>query len=234
MPALPADGSLPDFLDRRPFVGTYTNLNTFRSVCEYQTYRRYVKKDIPFFKTDAMEWGDKVHSAFETRLRSGLILPREMQQWERFAVSFDGRSPMVEQKLGMTDRAKVTGFFDKDVWFRGKADAIVIQGDKAFIADWKTGGSKYEDPFELATNAVLLKVKYPELKKIMGSYVWLKEDRVGQQYDLSDFKATFMEITRLMGEIKARRDSGEWAKDKSGLCGYCPCDDCENWYEARK
>ena len=87
-----------------------------------------------------------------------------------------------------------------------------------FICDWKTGGSKYEDPFELATNALLLKVKYPELKKIVGSYAWLKENRMSQQYDLSDFKGTFMEITRLMKLIAEKRQSGEWVKRKSGLC----------------
>jgi hypothetical protein len=104
----------------------------------------------------------------------------------------------------------------------------------AFILDPKTGNSKYEDPFELATNALLLKVKYPELKKVVGSYGWLKENRMGQQYDLSDFKRTFVEIQRLMRLVAEKRASGEWFKKKSGLCGFCGVADCENWFEAKK
>jgi hypothetical protein len=231
---LPADGSLPSFLDRRPFVGTYTNLNTFRSVCEYQAYRRYIKKDIPYVETDAMRFGNDIHSAFEHRLGSRKPLPEHMRHWEGFAYPFDKYQVLVEQKLGMTDRARVTGFFDSDVWFRGKADAVVLKGELAFICDWKSGNSKFEDPFELATNALLLKIRYPELKKVVGSYAWLKENRMSQQYDLSDFKGTFMEISRLIGLVTEKRASGEWVKRKSGLCGYCNVTDCDNWYEAKK
>ena len=233
--ALPADGSIPTFLDRRPFVGTFTALSTFKSVCEHQAYRRYIKKDIPYVESEAMAWGKKVHSAFEQRLGDQRRpLPSDMRQWEGFATPFEKYKVITESKMGMTERARQTGFFDSDVWFRGISDAAVLQSDKAFILDFKTGGSKYEDPFELATNALLLKVKYPELKKIVGSYAWLKENRMSQQYDLSDFKGTFMEITRLMNLVAEKRQSGEWIKRKSGLCGYCSVSDCENWYEAKK
>lgn len=229
------DLSIPAFLDRRPIVGTYTLLNTFKSVCEHQAYRRYIKKDQTFVETDAMRFGNQVHAAFEQRLGTGRKpLPAEFRQWESFAMPFDKYQALVEQKLGMTAQARTTGFFDKDVFFRGKADAVVINGATAFIADWKTGSSKYEDPFELATNALLVKIKYPEVKKIIGSYAWLKENRMSQQYDVSDFKGTYLEIKRLMDLIFEKRQSGEWEKRKSWLCGHCSVADCENWYEARK
>ena len=231
--ALPADGSIPTFLDRRPFVGTFTNLNTFRSTCEHQFYRRYIKRDQPYVETEAMAWGNEVHAAFEHRLQARKPLPDAMRQWETFAAPFDKYKIQVEQKLGMTERAKIADYW-KDPWFRGKADAVVINGTTGFIIDWKTGKSNYEDPFELATNALLLKVKYPELKKIVGSYAWLKENRKSQQSDLSDFKSTVLEITRLMNLVAEKRKSNEWIKRKSGLCGFCSVSDCENWYEAKK
>jgi hypothetical protein len=235
--ALPKDDSIPEFLDRRPFVGTFTALSTFKSVCEHQAYRRYIKKDIPYVETEAMRWGKQVHSAFEHRLsEQRQPLPDNMRQWEGFAHPFDKYKVITEQKMGMTARATVTGFFDKDVWFRGISDAVVLQLEKAtaFILDLKTGNSKYEDPFELATNALLLKMRYPELKKVVGSYAWLKENRMGQQYDVSDFKRTFIEVQRLMNLVASKRVSGEWIKRKSGLCSYCSVKDCENWRESPK
>ena len=226
---------IPPFLDRRPFVGTFTNLNTFKAVCEHQAYRRYIKKDQPYVETPEMKWGNEVHTAFEHRLSNARKpLPENMRQWDNFATPFDKYNVLTEVKMGMTDRARSTGFFDNDVWFRGKADAAIINGKTAYIIDWKSGGSKYEDPFELETNALLLKIKFPELTKVVGSYAWLKENRMSKQYDLSRFKETFLEIKRLMELIAEKRVSGEWVKRKSGLCGFCSVSDCEHHYVAAK
>ena len=231
---------IPEFLTRKPkvpsgrLIGTYTILQGYKN-CPHQMMRRYIKKDQPYVETPEMAWGNKIHSAFELRISAKKPLPAEMQAWEGFAVPFDGRNVLVEQKLGITDEAKPIDYWDKDrCWFRGKADAVIIDDELAFIGDFKSGNSKYEDPFELATNALLLKAAHPGLKKVVGSYIWLKENRVGQQYDLSDFRETWREMCRLMGEIEADRASGKWAKIKSGLCGYCSVTDCENHYVARK
>jgi PD-(D/E)XK nuclease superfamily protein len=224
---------LPAFLDRRKIVYTFTNLQAYRN-CAHAMFRRYLKKDIPYIETPEMKWGNDVHTAFERRVGSRQPLPENMQQWEAFAAPFDGRIVSVEQKLGITAKGQPTGFWDSDCWFRGKVDVAVLSNDKAFINDWKTGKSNYEDPFELETGALLLKAKYPELTAIKGNYTWLKENRVGQPYDLSRFRATWDEINRLVGKIEADRVSGEFEKQRSGLCGYCDVADCENQYVAKK
>lgn len=201
--------------------------------CPHQAYRRYLKKDQKYVETPEMAWGNKVHSAFEYRVSGGKPLPVDMQQWENFAKPFDGKAAAVEQKLGISANGHSVGFWDGSVWFRGKADLAIVKGETAFVNDWKTGNSKYEDPFELETNAVLLHAKFPHLKKIVGTYTWLRENRVSQLYDLSDTAQTWNTICRLMGEILAKRDTGEFEKKKSGLCGWCSVDDCENWYVAK-
>jgi hypothetical protein len=232
--------AIPDFLQvknrSKPmrFVGSFTSLNVYRN-CPEQMHRRYIKKDLGVFvKTPEMEWGDKVHEAFEKRIGAKKPLPVEMQQWEGFAVPFDAHEVLCEQKLGITSEGKPCDYWGDNVWFRGKADAVIVKGTSAYMADWKTGKSTYEDPFELATGALLLKAHYPQLIKVTGSYVWLKENRLGQPYDLSDFRETWREICQLMGEIEADKASGKWEKRKSGLCGWCNVTDCENHYVARR
>ena len=212
-------GDIPAFLDRRPFVGTYTNLHTFRDVCEYQMFRRYVKKDIPFFETPAMKFGKDAHSALEGRVGKGKVLPDTMRQWEKHCTPFDNYTVMTEQKLAINDR--------------GQADVVVMLNDKALFTDWKTGSPRYAETFELATGALLLKAKYPQLRTIVGRFIFLKDDVVGKMEDLSDFQATWLEINRLMNLIAKKRKSGEWVKKKSGLCGFCSVSDCENFYVAR-
>ena len=196
--------------------------------------RRYIVKDQPYVETPEMKWGNEVHSAFEYRVGSSKPLPETMKQWEHFAQPFDGQFAKVEQKLGISAEGKCVGYWDGSVWFRGKADLAIIRGETAYINDWKTGKSSYEDPFELETNAVLIHAKYPQLKKIIGSYTWLKENRVSQMYDLSDTRSTWNEICRLMGEIIALKKTGQFSKTKSGLCGWCSVDDCENYFISDK
>lgn len=226
-----AQPDISPFLDKRPFVGSYTILSTDEN-CPHQMAHRYIWKTLPYVETPEMKWGNDVHSAFEYRIGGGKPLPVNMQQWECFAAPFDGQNPLVEQKLGISAEGRACGFFsDKpQVFFRGKADCVIIKGETAYIADWKTGGSKYEDPFELETNAMLLHAKFPQLKKIMGSYVWLKENRLSQMYDLSDTARTWATVCTKIAAILERKARNEFEKKPSGLCkGWCSVETCEHW-----
>lgn len=240
---------LPAFLDRqqngvtpmnkpapvKPLVFTYTNLNTYENICPHQMFRRYIAKDLgPFIETAAMKWGTKVHEAFEYRISGGKPLPAEMNHWEHFATPFEGRGAKCEMKVSITAKAQPCDYFAKDVWLRGKIDVALVSGPTAFINDFKTGSSAYEDPFEVAVGALMLKCKMPELQKVVGAYTWLKENRQGQMHDLSDFRGTYVKVQTIAGKIEADRAAGKFEKRKSGLCGHCPVKDCENWYEAKK
>jgi hypothetical protein len=225
-------GPIPKALDRTRLVGSYTALRNYLN-CPHAMYHRNIAKTYPFVMTEAVEYGNKVHKAFEERIGGRKPLPPEMQKWEHFVVPLESGYP--ESKLGMTREGKPVGFFDHNVWFRGSIDVLLSneEGTKAFIADWKTGGSKYEDPFELEIGAVLLQAKYPKVKKIVGRYVWLAEDRLGQMHDLSATETTFERMKHLMDEIEHDRRNDWFEKRKSGLCGFCPCVDCENHFVAR-
>ena len=226
-------GDIPAFLDRRPFIGTFTNLTQFEN-CEHAMYRRYVLKDQKYVETPEMKWGNDVHAALEKRVGKGQVLPDQMRQWEKHCTPFDQYQVMTEQKLAVNAKGQPTGYWDKDCFFRGQADVVVMLNEKALFTDWKSGNPKYAKKFELATGALLLKAKYPQLRTIVGRFIFLKDDVVGKMEDLSDFQATWLEINRLMNLIAEKRKSGEWVKKKSGLCGYCSVSDCENHYVAQK
>ena len=199
-------------------IGTFTILNSYLN-CEHAMYRRYIKRDGPkFVETPEMKWGNDVHSAFEYRIGSRKPLPENMLQWESFASPFDGRGAMVEQKFGITKEGKI------DL----ALIAAVPDPHNGYIADWKTGSSKFEDPFELEIAAMFLKARYPSLTNVQGSYIWLKENRMGQLYDLSDFQGTWARVCNLMEEIESKQPH-EFEKRKSGLCSWCVCSDCEHW-----
>ena len=210
----------------KPLVYSYTMLKT-ADTCLYKAYRQYVVRNIPFDKTPEIKWGEDVHTAMEYRL-GGKPLPREMQHWEPLVAAYAERKAQPERKTGITRDGKPTGFFDANVFLRCKIDVTMLNGENGFVADFKTGNSKYEDPFELEVQALTLKAMTPGLSNIAGHYLWLKENRIGQTHDLSDFQSTWARIHNKVEVIEDALASSEWPKTKGPLCGWCGVKDCEN------
>lgn len=233
------DLDIPSYLKRtkdnqmpvKPLVFSFTLLKTADS-CMYKTYRMYVKKDVPYSETPEMKWGNKVHTAMEHRL-GGKPLPENMRQWEPIVAAYAERSAKPEMKLGINRNGRSVGFWGDDVFLRGKIDVTILNGDAAFLPDYKTGSSRYEDSFELEIQALMLKAVYPHLQRIAGYYVWLKENRIGQVHDLSDTRSTWAKVHNKVETIEDAIATGEWPKNKTPLCGYCPIADCENYFVAK-
>lgn len=216
-------------MTNKPFVWTYTNLNTYNDVCPHKFYRTYIKRDITYVESPQMKEGNDGHSAMELRVGGGKVLPDNMRQWEHWAEPFDPIPVKVELKLAVTANGKSCGYFDSDVAGRGKADVVVINETRAMMWDWKFGGnSRYEKPFELEIHALMLKALYPQLEQVSGAYVWLKENRMSQPYDLSDFNSTWARINNIVEAIKDNVADGQFEKRKGPLCGWCDCLDCEH------
>ena len=220
--------TIPPALDRRNIVASYSLLHCFRDICAHQGQARYIDKTIKFVETAATKWGNEVHTAFEYRVGGQKPLPESMHQWEKYAIPFDGRQAITEQWFYVDVNGKACDRFAPNKFLHGKIDLALIGSDTAFINDWKTGNSKYEDAFELEVNAVLLHAKYPKLKRIAGTYTWLKDDRVSKVYDVSNTAATWHEICSIMSTIYNYRAIGEFPKRKGPLCGWCQRWDCSD------
>jgi hypothetical protein len=215
---------MPEF--NKPLVFSYTLLKT-ADTCLYKCFRQYVKRDLPFDMTPEIEFGNKVHEAMEYRI-GGKPLPEDMRHWEPIVSAYVDRKAKPEKKTGITKDCKPTGFFDSDVWLRCKIDVTMLNGNAVFISDFKTGNSKYEDPFELEIQALTLKAAIPAITKIAGHYAWLKENRIGEVHDLSDFNSTWAKINNKVERIEDAMKDGDWPKNKNPLCGWCACTDCEH------
>lgn len=210
----------------KPFVYTYSNIACYLN-CPAQFRERYWLKSTKFVETPEMAWGNKVHSAFEYRVGGGKPLPPDMNHWEPFAAALDGMGAQTEMKLGITRAGRPCGFFDNDVFFRGKIDVVVVKGTTAFLPDWKTG-KKREHPFELECQALLLHARLPNLTKIYGSYVWLKDNQMGTHHDLSDTNSTWAYLNNKVDEIESCMQHDTWERNRTPLCGYCDVLSCPN------
>lgn len=209
----------------KPIVASHTFLDTFER-CPKQAWHKFVAKDLPFIETEAMKWGIRVHDALERRVRDKTPLPEGMGSYEKFAQALDYRPCHVETKLGMTVGGKGTGFFSPNVWCRGKVDVATTQGSVCVILDWKTGKPR-EDEAELERFAYLLRANNDDLQYFKGRYVWLKEDRLGQEHDL-DPDARLAKDKRIMDQVETLQKHGvAWPAHENGLCSnYCDVMSC--------
>ncbi len=209
----------------KPLVASHTFLDTFER-CPKQAFHKYVAKDLPFVETEAMKWGTRVHTALERRVRDKTPLPEGMEPYEKFAAALDGHTCHVEQKLGMTIGGRGTGFFSPNVWCRGKVDVAIPKTLTVLILDWKTGKPR-EDPAELERFAYMIRANNDELLVFKGRYVWLKEDRLGQEHALDPDRRLAAD-KRLMEQAETLHARDEpWPAHENGLCKqYCDVMSC--------
>lgn len=204
---------------------SYSSLKMLKT-CPQQYWRSYIKKDLPFTETPEMKYGNFVHAAMEHRLRDGTALPADIAKHESFCTALAPYKPDVELKLGCRMDGTPCGFFDKKVYLRGKADVVVARDDTAGLYDWKTG-KPYEDPFELAVQALLLRLSRPHIKRVFGHYVWLKTGEMGKAHDVTATAITWTDI-KLLHEKAERMDAAQdWPKIENVLCGWCRVHDCQ-------
>ena len=211
-------------------VASHTFLNDWDN-CPHKAFRKHIKKDLPkFVQTDAMKWGNDVHTAFEVRIKHGTKWPAGMEKFEAIAAPLVQAGAVAEKMLGIDAHGALCDFFAPNVWLRGKIDASVFQNDMAAIWDWKSG-KRREEKAELETHAVLLKAWRPTTARITAYYVWLQDNEVGKAHDVSDTGKKLAEIRQTMETVKNCMEGEDFPKRPNPLCGgdwgSCPVEDCE-------
>ncbi len=212
-------------------VASHTFLNDWDN-CPHKAFRKYIKKDLPRQpQTEAMAWGNTVHSAFEGRIKHGTAFPKGMEKYEAIAAPLVSAGALAEKMLGIDLHGKLCDFFAPNVWLRGKIDATIGRGTAAAIFDWKTG-KRREEKAELLTHAVLLKAWKPTVQKVTAHYVWLQDNEVGRAHDVSDTESKLAEIRHTMDDVARCISDQDFPKRPNPLCGgewgSCPVEDCEH------
>lgn len=211
-------------------VLSYTFISDFNN-CPHKAQHKYVLKDLPKTPPSPEQTlGVDVHKAFERRLKLREPFEARFSAYEPFAAAVENSvgEKLVEEPIAITSDGASCNQFDKNVFLRGKGDAIIINGNAAAILDWKTGKER-EDPFELEVFALMIKCRYRGVDTISGRYVWLKSMSVGRAHDLSNVARTYNEIKLVSKKAEALLHSGKpWPKEPNPLCGWCPVLTCEH------
>jgi hypothetical protein len=154
---------------------SYSSLSLFNQ-CPKKYYHLKVAKDVVEPVTEALSYGTKVHEAAEFYIRDGKPIPPEfayMQEILDMLKNLPGEK-LCEYEMGLTKNLEPCGFKDKDVWWRGIADLVIMEGDKAYLIDYKTGkSSKYADTKQLEILSLALFKHFPNLKRVKAGLLFV-------------------------------------------------------------
>jgi hypothetical protein len=154
---------------------SYSALSLFNQ-CPKKYYHLKVAKDVVEPVTEALTYGTKVHEAAEFYIRDGKPIPPEfayMQEILDMLKNLPGEK-LCEYEMGLTKNLEPCEFKDKDVWWRGIADLVIMDEDKAYLVDYKTGkSSKYADTKQLEILSLALFKHFPNLKRVKAGLLFV-------------------------------------------------------------
>jgi ATP-dependent exoDNAse (exonuclease V) beta subunit len=213
---------------------SYSSIKTFDQ-CPKKYYHLKVAKDVKDSDTTATVYGKELHSAAEFFVRDGTEIPAKfsfVRDTLEALRKIEGEKHC-EIKLGV---AKKDGkyipceFFDKNVWWRGIADLLIIQGDKGFLVDYKTSkNAKYADTKQLDLLAGAVFLHYPQVKTLKSALLFVVSNEVVQKEHEAMFATAYMstmhpELTRL----EAAMTNNVWNPNSGPLCKFCPVVECSH------
>jgi RecB family exonuclease len=219
---------------------SYSSIKTFDQ-CPKKYYHLRVAKDVKDEPGEAADYGTAVHLAAEEYIRDGVPIPDKfafMRPIVEKLAALPGEKHC-ELKLGVTKASwgyDPCGFFDKEVWYRGIVDLLVIDGDRAWMIDYKTGkNAKYADMKQLDLMAGAIFVKFPQVRKIKSALLYVVSNDLIKKTHYRDELDSYMEVFGdQLDRLEAAMDSGVFNAKSGPLCGWCPVVDCAHWRPRRK
>jgi hypothetical protein len=209
---------------------SFSRIKAFEQ-CPKQFYHEKILKEYPVVETDAMRYGTEFHEAAEFYVRDGTPLPKKFKfaQGMLDALVAKQGTKHCELKLGVTENLEPCAFDAEDVWFRGIADLIILDGDLAWVIDYKTGKSaKYADKGQLELMALSVFIHYPEVKTVRAGLLFVVSNNlIKDKYAEFDKGKLWEKWISKYKQMETAAESNVWNPRPSGLCKrHCPVTVC--------
>ena len=213
---------------------SYSSLSTFKQ-CPKKYYHLKVAKDVRDTGSEAMLYGNQVHKAAENFIKEGTPIPKKFEYLNpivnslnaiegdkhcelRFGISYDG------------EKHKETKFFAKDVWFRGIADLVIVDGEKAYLVDYKTGkNAKYADTKQLDMLAAATFTYFPNVAIIKSALAYVVSNEfIKKNHTRDEQELLYTTFDEPLEALAAAEENEVWNAIDGPLCAYCPVTKCEH------
>jgi ATP-dependent exoDNAse (exonuclease V) beta subunit len=212
---------------------SYSGLKDY-SNCPKQYQQVKVLKKFTKRPTQQMLYGTEVHTALENYVKDGTPLAKN---YERYKKQLDPLREMEgikypEHRMAITYDKEPCTFGAKNYWARGIADLLVVDGDQAFIVDYKTGSNKYPDPKQLQLMALMAFAHFPEVNHIKAGLLFVAHEHfVTSEYSREKIDEYWQDFYWELERMRLSYENDSWQANPTPLCGWCPVHTCEHHKE---
>jgi len=213
---------------------SYSSLKQFKT-CPKQYYEIRVAKNFIPREGDDARYGKEVHKALEDYVRDGKPLPKFYQQFRKMVdplLDIPGKK-YCEHEMALDINLKPCGFMSEEYWVRGIADLLIVDGDLAFIIDYKTGKTGYADPNQLKLMALMTFAHFPDVHKVKAGLMFVSYDTFyPEEYERSNSAEMWDVFYKDLERLSIAFDNAAWPPKPTGLCRrHCPVESCRFYGE---
>jgi hypothetical protein len=210
------------------YTWSFSSLKDFVN-CPKQYQEIKVLKRFTKFPTEQMRYGTEVHKACEDYVGEGVPLA---ENYKRFQPVLDSLvaipgTKYPEYRMAL-DKDRQVSAYGKGYWVRGIVDLLIVDGDHAFLVDYKTGSNRYPDPKQLKLMALMTFAHFPEVNKVKAGLLFvMHESFMDEEYTRDQIPKLWSYFENDLERLSLSYENDTWQANPTPLCGWCPVRTCE-------
>jgi hypothetical protein len=205
-------------------------INCPKQYQEIKVLKRFYKAATP-----QMTYGNEAHKAMENYVRDGTPLAKNYSQYQPVLDVLVEKSGVKypEHKMAL-DKDGNACEYNSGYWVRGIVDLMILDGDTAFIVDYKTGSNKYADTKQLKLMALMVFAHFPQVQKIKAGLLFVAYNSfIDESYEREDIKELWANFYPDLMRLNNSYENNVWNPNPTPLCGWCPVKTCDFYKEKR-
>jgi CRISPR/Cas system-associated exonuclease Cas4 (RecB family) len=211
------------------YTWSYSALKEYEN-CPKKYYEIRVSQNYTVIPSEQMIYGTEVHKAFEDYVKDGKELAVNYLRFKPAAdalIDIPGEK-YPEYEMALSRDKTPCDFTDSNRWVRGIVDLLIVDGDYAFIVDYKTGSSKYPDPKQLRLMSLMAFAHFPNVNKIKAGLLFVMHGSfVTEEYTREELDKSWAKFNGPLGRLDNSYDNNVWPPNPTPLCKYCPVKSCD-------
>jgi hypothetical protein len=208
---------------------SYSGLKQFVN-CPKQYHEVKVLQNFQPKVTQQMQYGTEVHKALEDYARTCAPLPKFYKKFKSLVdvlLEIPG-DKYIEHKMALTNSKQPCAFDADDYWVRGIADLLIVDGDDAFVIDYKTGSNRYPDPKQLKLMALMVFAHFPDVVRVRGGLLFVVHNSfLPDEYERKRVDQYWADFAPELERLSLCVDTNMWPTNPTGLCRWCPVTTCQ-------
>jgi CRISPR/Cas system-associated exonuclease Cas4 (RecB family) len=212
---------------------SYSRLNQFEN-CPKQFWYQNIAQLVQNTGSTATEYGTRIHEALELygkgddTTREGMLsVESEALQWFPLVdrILAQPGDKYFEYEMAVRRDRSVCEWDADDAWLRSIADVLIVNGNKAYCLDWKSG-RKRDSPTQMQVFASMIFLHFPDVQEVTTSFVWLvANDTTDATYKRRYAESLWNALEPRFIAVQTAADTGVFPAKPSGLCPWCPAKD---------